>query len=67
LTDNHPSFGRSLAGGGRYNGLGSIFGCDDLPAVGLGSGDEPMMVFLTNWNLMPDFSLIDKYYMPWLE
>jgi len=67
MTDNHPSFGRSLLGWGRYNGLGSLFGVDELPALGLGSGDEPMMVFLDNRWLLPAHLWPSLAYFPRLQ
>lgn len=67
MTDNHPSFGRSLLGWGRYNWLGGLFGIDDLPALGLGSGDEPMMIFLDNRWLLPKTPEKNIAYFPWLQ
>jgi histidyl-tRNA synthetase len=32
--DQHPDNRRAMFGGGRYNGLASIFGVDSFPAVG---------------------------------
>lgn len=65
--DNNPDFKRSLFGGGRYNGLGKIFGVEDLPAVGFAPGDVSIDIFLTNWNLWPNFQdNEDIYYFPLL-
>lgn len=54
IFDNHPDNNRALFGGGRYNGLGSIFGAADLPAVGFAPGDETLKLFLEAWGLVPE-------------
>lgn len=54
IFDNHPDNNRALFGGGRYNGLGSIFGAADLPAVGFAPGDETLKLFLEAWELVPE-------------
>jgi histidyl-tRNA synthetase len=54
VFDNHPENNRSLFGGGRYNGLATIFGEQDIPAVGFAPGDETTKLFLQSWNLLPD-------------
>ncbi len=46
--------GRSIFGGGRYNGLARIFGSNNFPAVGMAPGDETTRIFLEEWNLLPD-------------
>ncbi len=60
--DNNTDFKRSLFGGGRYNGLGKIFGVEDLPAVGFAPGDVSMEIFLTNWNLWPNLDDNENYH-----
>ncbi|GIW58867.1 MAG: histidine--tRNA ligase [Candidatus Dojkabacteria bacterium] len=67
VFDTHPSNKRSLFGGGRYNGLASIFGYKDIPAVGCAPGDETTRIFLQNWNLLPNNNDIKKIYVPMLE
>ncbi len=52
VFDNKPDFNRALFGGGRYNGLASIFGAQSIPAVGVAPGDEPARIFLENWGLV---------------
>ena len=54
VFDNHPQNNRSLFGGGRYNGLASLFGAEDIAAVGFAPGDETMWLFLDSWDLLPD-------------
>lgn len=68
VFDNHPENNRSLFGGGRYNGLGGIFGAADLPAVGFAPGDEPTKLFLQSWQLVPERPLaIQMSYLPLLD
>jgi histidyl-tRNA synthetase len=54
VFDNHPDNNRALYGGGRYNGLGSLFGNQDIPAVGFAPGDETTRLFLESWELTPE-------------
>jgi len=54
VFDNNPENNRSLFGGGRYNGLASIFGQNNFPAVGFAVGNETFRIFLENWNLIPE-------------
>ncbi len=56
---------RAMFGGGRYNGLGSLFGLKNMPAVGLGIGNVTVEIFLRNWNLLPEkFDSRVKVFMP---
>ncbi len=64
--DKNPENRRALLGGGRYNGLASIFGIDDIPAVGFGVGDETFKLFLQNWSLLKNLSEDKIYYVPLL-
>ncbi len=66
--DLNPKNKRALFGGGRYNGLGSVFGVSDMPAVGCAPGDEPLRLFIETWGLLPNFSKasIKKVYAPLL-
>ncbi len=47
IFDTNPENTRSLFGGGRYDGLVSLFGGDPVPAVGFAFGDVTFMDFLT--------------------
>lgn len=53
VFDNNPQNLRSMFGGGRYNGLASIFGGSSFPATGFAPGDETTKLFLESWNLLP--------------
>jgi histidyl-tRNA synthetase len=69
VFDNNPENSRSLFGGGRYNGLASIFGNSSFPAVGFAPGDETTKLFLEGWNLLEDVSAgtQKKYFVPILD
>jgi len=60
VFDNNPENNRSLFGGGRYNGLASIFGQNNFPAVGFAVGNETFRIFLENWNLIPSNKTLTK-------
>lgn len=53
VFDADPSNPRSMFGGGRYDGLVSMFGGDPIPAVGFAFGDTVFANFLETHNLMP--------------
>lgn len=53
VFDTNPENPRSLFGGGRYDGLVSLFGGEPLPAVGFGMGDVTLADFLSTRGLMP--------------
>jgi histidyl-tRNA synthetase len=46
IFDTNPENARSLFGGGRYDGLVTMFGGDPIPAVGFAFGDVTLMDFL---------------------
>ncbi len=47
---------RSLAGGGRYDKLLSLFGGDPIPTVGFAMGDATIREFLEIHNLLPAYA-----------
>ena len=47
---------RSMFGGGRYDGLISLFMDKKVPAVGFAPGDITFTDFLKAWNLLPDLT-----------
>ena len=53
VFDTNPENPRALMGGGRYDGLMSLFGVDALPAVGFALGDVTLLDFLRSHNLLP--------------
>jgi len=53
--DLTPGNNRSMFGGGRYNGLISLFIKKNVPAVGFAPGDVTMLDFLESWKLLPAF------------
>lgn len=67
VYDTNPENSRSLFGGGRYNGLASIFGSKSFPAVGFAPGDETTKLFLESWNLIPQNLKEEVYFLPLLS
>lgn len=67
VFDLNPTNSRSLFGGGRYNGLAEIFGKDSFPATGFAPGNITTELFLKNWDLIPDLSKKNTYYVPLLD
>jgi histidyl-tRNA synthetase len=68
VFDNHPDNNRAMFGGGRYNGLASLFGSQDIPAVGIAPGDETTRLFLQSWGLVPEhLTQTQSLYLPLLD
>lgn len=55
VFDTNEANPRSLFGGGRYDDLTSLFGGDQVPAVGFGSGDVTLRDFLETRDLIPEY------------
>jgi histidyl-tRNA synthetase len=55
IFDTHPENNRSVFGGGRYNGLTSLFDEENIPAVGCAAGDVTIKEFLAVRNLLPTY------------
>ncbi len=53
VFDTDPENNRSMFGGGRYDGLVSLFGVEPVPTVGFGMGDVTIANFLESHNLLP--------------
>ena len=53
IYDTSPENTRSIFGGGRYDGLVSLFGGDAIPCVGFAVGDVTLMDFLETHGLAP--------------
>ena len=56
IFDTDESNRRSLAGGGRYDSLLSLFGGAPIPAVGFAMGDVITRDFLEAHNLIPNYT-----------
>lgn len=56
VFDTHEENRRSLAGGGRYDNLLSLFGGDPVPTVGFGMGDATVREFLELHGLLPTYA-----------
>ncbi len=52
VNDASPENPRALFGGGRYDGLVSMFGGDPVPAVGFAFGDVTLLDFLETHGLL---------------
>lgn len=63
VFDNHPENNRAMFGGGRYDGLVSLFGGEPVPTVGFAPGGTTMEVFLRSHELLPDLSSTTDVYM----
>ena len=67
IFDTDPANPRSIAGGGRYDNLLSLFGGDLVPAVGFGMGDVTAHDFLQTHNLLPQYSPATEVMLAVLE
>jgi len=56
IFDNDPENNRSMMGGGRYDGLVSLFGVEPVPTVGFGLGDVTLQNFLEGHRLLPELT-----------
>ncbi|MFI5270657.1 MAG: histidine--tRNA ligase [Candidatus Saccharimonadales bacterium] len=65
VFDTDPENNRSMLGGGRYDGLVSLFGVDAVPTVGFGWGDVTLANFLSTHHLLPVVeSITDIFLIP---
>jgi histidyl-tRNA synthetase len=53
VFDTDPENNRSMFGGGRYDGLISLFGVEPVATVGFGMGDVTLQDFLRAHHLLP--------------
>ncbi len=70
IFDIHPDNNRALFGGGRYNGLSSIFIKENIPAIWFAPGDETMKLFLESRGLLDKIiqkTDVKNMYFPILE
>lgn len=63
VFDTHPENNRAMFGGGRYDGLVSLFGVDAVPTVGMAPGETTMEEFLKAHNLVPKLQPSAEAYM----
>lgn len=56
VFDTHESNKRSIAGGGRYDNLLTLFGGEPVPAVGFAMGDVTTRDFLEAHALLPEYA-----------
>lgn len=63
VFDNHPDNNRAMFGGGRYDGLVSLFGGEPVPTVGFAPGGTTMEVFLRSHDLLPALTSTTDIYM----
>ena len=54
---------RSIAGGGRYDNLISMFGGEDTPATGFAVGYATLLLLLESKNLVPELSQCVDFYV----
>jgi histidyl-tRNA synthetase len=63
VFDTHPDNNRSMFGGGRYDGLISLFGVEPTPTVGFGMGDVTLENFLETHGLLPQLKSETEVYV----
>jgi histidyl-tRNA synthetase len=63
VFDNHPDNNRAMFGGGRYDGLTTLFGGDNIPVVGFAPGATTTELFLRSHNLLPEIRSKTNIYM----
>lgn len=63
VSDTSPENPRALFGGGRYDGLVSLFGGDPMPGIGFAFGDVTMLDFLETHGLMPEVKTAPELYL----
>lgn len=62
VNDTDPENNRSMAGGGRYDGLVGLFGVDPVPTIGFASGDATLINFLQSHDLLPELESETEIY-----
>lgn len=63
VFDESPDNNRALYGGGRYDGLVTLFGGAPTPVVGMGMGATTIEEFLYGHKLLPEFTSSTDIYM----
>lgn len=63
VFDEHPDNNRSMFGGGRYDGLVTLFGGAPMAVVGVGMGGTTTEEFLRGHDLLPELGSTTDVYM----
>lgn len=63
VFDTHPDNNRAMFGGGRYDGLTTVFGAENIPVVGMAPGATTIEEFLKAHNLLPHLSTQTEVYV----
>ena len=63
VFDESPENNRAMFGGGRYDGLVTLFGGQPMPVVGVAPGATTMEEFLRAHNLLPEFTSTTDVYV----
>lgn len=63
VFDNHPDNNRAMFGGGRYDGLTTLFCAENVPVVGFAPGATTTELFLRSHNLLPKLSSRTELYI----
>lgn len=63
VYDNDPDNNRAMFGGGRYDGLVTLFGGAPTPVVGMGMGGTTMEEFLNGHKLLPELTSTTDIFM----
>lgn len=63
VYDEHPENNRAMFGGGRYDGLVTLFGAQPMPVVGMAIGGTTIEEFLRGHSLLPELPSTTDIYM----
>lgn len=63
VFDNHPDNNRAMFGGGRYDGMTTLFGASSIPVTGFAPGATTTELFLRSHSLLPQLSSCTELYI----
>lgn len=63
VFDNHPDNNRAMFGGGRYDGLTTVFGGENIPVTGFAPGASTAEEFLKAHKLLPELHSRTEVYV----
>ncbi len=63
VFDNHPDNNRAMFGGGRYDGMTTLFGAENIPVIGFAPGSTTTELFLHAHNLLPELGSRTELYV----